>query len=421
MKSLILFLSDFAPQERKDEKIKETKETKKSQKAKKRNDNKIKLSKIVLVLSIIVIIILLYNVIKNNIINSDTDNKKIIGETSYIEIQVHNSILNDASYTEPLAIYDREIIDGLIDKINDSEKINVEDNSMNFENCTIVTFHLTDGKSKKVVAGEFDEYGTIFYTTTKEDSSDKTLYKLNSTTRLDAYIENIYNKESLPESIATERENAISEIKKCLLDSNWLSKNAHINIGKAGEQIESSDKQTYTFKVVNIVDDVMPAIVLQAYSEKYKTYQTFIVRYQNGNVTASTAGLMATGYDESYTCMASDNNVALIYRYLGDWSFEVYEVLYNSLANVETNMEATIEEETTEMVTDDGEFGVIEEDVNSEDDTNTEEVNETGTNEELTIDTEGITYEELDKIISKYDLQEITIELNNSNLDEYLK
>ena len=130
---------------------------------------------------------------------------------------------------------------------------------------------------------------------------------------------------------------------------------------------------------------------------------------------------MATGYDESYTCMASDNNVALIYRYLGDWSFEVYEVLYNSLANVETNMEATIEEETTEMVTDDGEFGVIEEDVNSEDDTNTEEVNETGTNEELTIDTEGITYEELDKIISKYDLQEITIELNNSNLDEYLK
>ena len=115
----------------------------------------------------------------------------IVGKSSFIEIQVDNSEeTGELSYTEPLKVSDRVVVEELRKKVNSAKKY-TENEFLEFESCPIVTFYLENGNKLYLVASD---YKGIFYTSAKQDFSDKTLYVLEDDFKLASYIQNLYNQ-----------------------------------------------------------------------------------------------------------------------------------------------------------------------------------------------------------------------------------
>lgn len=115
---------------------------------------------------------------------------KIISDVNYIEIEVDNSEeTGELSYTDPLKITDKDLINSFLKTVNGGE-IYTDDEFLSFESCPVLTFYLNDGNKISVVV---NDYVDVFYTSTLDDFSDKTLYKLPSGSKLGENIEKAYN------------------------------------------------------------------------------------------------------------------------------------------------------------------------------------------------------------------------------------
>ena len=139
------------------------------------------------------------NEIDSNAISGDaTDENNIIGETSYIEISVLDENAQGLIYTEPVQITDPETIKYLVEELNNSEELSdefCEQNFIDFEGVPEVIFYLENGSAIRVMGGPYYDM-FIFIKTNKEDYSEKAIYKLNSSTDLSSYFDELYQEMS---------------------------------------------------------------------------------------------------------------------------------------------------------------------------------------------------------------------------------
>ena len=182
------------------------------------------------------------------------------------------------------------------------------------------------------------------------------------------------NKDENQASSVNKRDTAIQEIKNNLKNYEWAKENLYMHRSVFGEKIFGDENQTVLFDVINNADEDAPIIVVQAEVETKNSKQISIVRYKDGEITVKNwdpVHYAHVGYE------IKDNLLIESYAHMDSWECNVYKI--------NNNTEEKIESTSGELK-------------NEESD-----------------------YSELDAIMKKYSSHEINKELNNTNIDKYIK
>lgn len=192
----------------------------------------------------------------------------------------------------------------------------------------------------------------------------------------------------------------ISEIKKCLKDKEWLKNNVMMKKDCFGNDIEGS--QVLTFMKIKTTDGNVPMVVVEATSEIDISREVFLVSYNDGKVTSKSITGFANHIGHGNVLVDPNNQMAdNTYFHMG-YVMDTYIDLKN--ANIEFL-------DTISYYFD---FDENEKEKRS---------NFTKSYGKAEKDTD-ITEEEYNKIHSIYEdykFYEITTELTDNNIDQYIK
>ncbi len=234
------------------------------------------------------------NMIQENLIDdhssTQTTEKSIINDVSYIGIEIEDESKGELAYTDPLIIKDETIINDLKEIVNNGEKWTNVDEELGaggfFESSPIITFYLSNGNkvyliSKDNIKDDINAFA-IYY---NEDASDKTIYKTK--TNIEEYTLNLYKKNSVTQSVTNSVEQPVK---------NSVAQDDYFIIYNGREiQKEVGVKQTSDMEI----------------SEKNKKkYNTKYFNYEDGKYKGETTGIF--GKEETYEGQSIVSNVSKI-------------------------------------------------------------------------------------------------------------
>lgn len=181
-------------------------------------------------------------------------------------------------------------------------------------------------------------------------------------------------QEEKKETEEDKRKKAIDELKKCLKDNKWVENNLSIKVSCFGEDITDFSNQKRTFYITKTYDNNMPMIYVFVNDDNALSETIFIVRYVNDKITVENFADEASLHNSHYIIAVANDKLCIEYGHMGYCFYEVYKI------------SSTGEELIDKME-----------------------------------ERESMDYKEFDEVESKYNLKTIETELNNSNVDKYVK
>lgn len=203
-----------------------------------------------------------------------------------------------------------------------------------------------------------------------QENIDDLQEKINSIPNTDNSNNNKQTEENLIVTMEN-RDQAIQELKKALTNKAWINENLYLKENIFGEKILESEEQYISFEVIDNENEKAPIIVVQ--TEVKNSKQVSIIRYKNDEVNVKK---WTTQNGSRTTYEIKDNILIECWMAMGDWSYEVYTVDEMSEEQIEAHEGSLVNEED---------------------------------------------YTELEKITEKYSTKQISKELNDTNVDRYIK
>lgn len=198
----------------------------------------------------------------------------------------------------------------------------------------------------------------------------------------------------------SEYDNAIAAMKKCLKDESWLKANVYIT---ASQQIIEGDLSDQTVDFIICRGDKLPIVIIEVASDNARYHKIVLVAYVNGSVKTE---IINQGhiYHGGFAVDANKNVVSSVFMHMGDNSTSLRKITNGTIKFL-------------------GEYGYCEESTDGKISNRYYIVDETmqknGTHKDVS-EAEYNSYKaSLNE--SQYKFVSIGTELNNQNVDEFIK
>lgn len=262
----------------------------------------------------------------------------------------------------------------------------IEPKSLNIKADFIVTVSEFDANDYAIV----DKDGKLYFKGKNEIIEDSNQNSSNNTAQTTNNTSNSTNNTS-----DNKYNEAVSEIKKCFLDENWVRDNVMMKVDTFNNSITPQGKVSF-IKVVNT--NYPPMFIVENYADAISSSQTFIVYYKDGKVVVNPMAVLHI----SHSAVSVDPNNAVVsvgYMHMGYMDREVYDI---KDGNKKLIVKLSANPETS-----------------SAGETNQKYFKNAGDNQTISISEEE--YNKEQKKLEKYKFVNIGTELNKANVEAFVK